>query len=475
MTTRALVRPLALWADGARAAAGLVFLAVAGASVGWLAADTLNLRLALAAALATLAVGVATVSPKALLVGVVVWLSALGTLRRVVAGVAGDSSYDLLLLVGPLALALLVAVAVTRGGFAARGALANAVLALAVLSLAGVFNPLQGSLAAGVAGLLFVFVPMLAFWIGRGLCTDRTLRLVLLLVAALGIPAALYGLAQTFLGFPAWDTAWIEKVGADYLGLLVGAAIRPFSSFSSAAEYAVFVALALVVWVAFGFRSLRIPFVIAPIGLLVTALVVSSTRGAVVVAAAALSLMACASRRLPILPALALSAVLLVGLSAGAQRIGTPDSTGATSTLVSHQIGGLADPLDPTALNLGVHLSLIGSGLRSALDDPFGVGIGSVNLAAVKFGGEIRSTEADPSNIAVALGIPGLVAYLLIVVLGFRKAYELARRRRDALSLAVLGVLAVTALQWLNGGHYAVAILPWLVLGWVDRSSPRRR
>ena len=474
MTTRTLVRPPALWGDGARAAAGAVVLAVAGVAAGWLAADPLTLRLALTAALAALAVGVATVSPTALLVGVVVWLSALGTLRRVVTGVAGDSPHDLLVLVGPLALVLLVAVAVTHGGFAARGTLANAVLALAVLSLAGAVNPLQGSIAAGVAGLLFVFVPMLAFWIGRGLCTDRTLRIVLLLVAALGIPAALYGLAQTFLGFPAWDTAWIETRGADYLGLYVGTAIRPFSSFSSAAEYAVFVALALVVWIAFGFRSLRIPFVIAPIGLLVTALAVSSTRGAIVVGATALSLMACASRRLPILPALALSAALLVGLSAGAQQLRVPDPKGPASVLLSHQIKGFANPLDPAASNLGVHFSLLESGLRSAIDDPFGVGVGSVNLAAVRFGGEIRATETDPSNVAVALGIPGLVAYLLIVVLGFRKAYELARRRRDALSLAVLGALAVTALQWLNGGHYAVAVLPWLVLGWVDRSSARR-
>jgi hypothetical protein len=31
--------------------------------------------------------------------------------------------------------------------------------------------------------------------------------------------------------------------------------------------------------------------------------------------------------------------------------------------------------------------------------------------------------------------------------------------------------LGVTLLQWLNGGHYGVAFLPWLVLGWVERSS----
>lgn len=476
MTTRALVRPPALLVVGPRAAAGVLVLALTGAAVGWLAADPLSLRLALAAALAALAVGVAAVSPHALLVGLVVWLSALGTVRRVIDGVAGDSSHDLLLLVGPFALVLLVAAAVARGGLASRTGLANAVLALMMLSLLGAVNPLQGSLATGVAGLLFVFVPMLAFWIGRGLCSDGTLRVVLMLVAALGIPAGLYGLAQTFVGFPAWDTGWIETArAAKYLALDVSGTTRPFSSFSSAAEYSVFVALALVLWVAFGFRSLRIPFVVAPIGLLGTALFLSSTRGAVIVGAVALSLMACAGRRLPILAALSLSAALLFGLSAGAQRIGTdPNRTGTASSLVSHQIEGLADPLDPTTSTVGVHFSMVSAGLRSALDEPLGVGIGSISLAAVKFGGEVRGSEADPSNIAVALGIPGLIAYLFIVVLGFRGAYELARRQRDALSLAALGVLAVTVLQWLNGGHYAVAVLPWLVLGWVDRNSARR-
>jgi hypothetical protein len=68
----------------------------------------------------------------------------------------------------------------------------------------------------------------------------------------------------------------------------------------------------------------------------------------------------------------------------------------------------------------------------------------------------------------VALGIPGLVAYLLVLVAGFGRTYGLASLRRDRLSLGALGILSITFLHWLNGAQYAIAPLPWLVLGWVD-------
>lgn len=51
---------------------------------------------------------------------------------------------------------------------------------------------------------------------------------------------------------------------------------------------------------------------------------------------------------------------------------------------------------------------------------------------------------------------------------GLPLAYRVAARRRDIVAMAALGVLCVTFLQWLNGAQYAVAPLPWLVLGWLD-------
>jgi hypothetical protein len=93
-----------------------------------------------------------------------------------------------------------------------------------------------------------------------------------------------------------------------------------------------------------------------------------------------------------------------------------------------------------------------------------------VTLAGTKFGGAEASTEADPSNAAVAWGIPGLIAYLVISISGLLRGYQLAFIRRDWLAPAALAILILMLSQWLNGGQYAVAFLPWLLLGWIDRS-----
>jgi hypothetical protein len=99
------------------------------------------------------------------------------------------------------------------------------------------------------------------------------------------------------------------------------------------------------------------------------------------------------------------------------------------------------------------------------------VGTGAVTIAGQKFGGKEQNTEADPSNAAVALGLPGVIAYVVLLCAAFGRAYRLAARRRDWLSAIALGLLVVTLLEWLTGGQYAVAFLVWLTLGWIDRTS----
>jgi hypothetical protein len=134
-------------------------------------------------------------------------------------------------------------------------------------------------------------------------------------------------------------------------------------------------------------------------------------------------------------------------------------------------VNGLANPLNPHSSTLAVHASMVGEGFVTALHDPLGVGTGAVTIAGQKFGGQGLNTEADPSNAAVALGLPGLITFAVLLCAAFGRAYRLAVRRRDALSLIALGVLAVTLLEWLTGGEYAVAFLVWLTIGWVDRAS----
>ncbi len=454
----------------------LPFAAALGLSAifAWFSADDQGFRFLLAAALTVLLAGLGLFAPRRMLVILVLWLVALGLLRRLATQVTPIGSADPLLLVGPVAWSMLTLAAAQRGAFRNRTALSTAVLVLGALTFVGAVNPLQGSIVAGISGLLFVFVPQLAFWVGRGLCDDRTLGLVLKLVAAVALPAALYGLYQTFGGFPSWDAQWIRESG--YIALRVYSATpgegatRPFSTFSSASEYAVFITIAILVWAGFGLTRARVPLAAGAVALLGAAVVYQSSRGIIVGLVLALGVMAAARRRLSAVLAVFVGAVLLVLLPLTVARLPVTLSNATPGAeLLAHQLEGLSNPFDPQSSTLLVHLDLIRAGLERGFLDPLGLGISSVTIAGSKFGGLNVNTEADPSNVAVALGLPGLATYIVIFLLAFRGAYTLAARRRDALALVALGTLVVTTFGWLNGGQYAVAFLPWLILGWMDR------
>jgi hypothetical protein len=327
----------------------------------------------------------------------------------------------------------------------------------------------------GVSSLIF-YVPLLAFWVGRSIVDDRLLDRLLSLFALLAVPAAVYGLIQVLSGFPGWDQRWIESIGQT--SLTIEGALRPFGPFSSSAEFGTYLAISLIVWLVLRPLRLALPFRLAIAGLLLTAVVLAASRGIIVVILIATGVVFGARRRLPLAPTLVLGAMLVVTLPWLVGHF-APSTYGDSqaSALLQHELTGLSNPLDPNASTVGIHLSLVLNGVKSAFTHPAGLGAGAVTIAGQKFGGIAAGTEADPSNAAVAFGLPGLLLYLVLLVLAWRTAYTVAIRRRDGLSFAVLGVLAITTLQWLNGGQYAVAFLPWLVLGWADRARqelPRR-
>ena len=455
---------------------GVQALAVASAAAafslveGRLIADPVGLRLALGGAAIAVVGAVGFRSPRSLLYGLILWLPALGLIRRLALQVQPAPRHDPLLLVAPLALIVLFLVSVRGSPFPKRTAVAKGMLALGVFVLCGAVNPLQGSPLAGVGGLLFVGVPLLAFWIGKRFCDDAMFARLLKVTAIAGVAAAAYGLFQTLHGFPSWDRHWIAVSG--YGALNVGGTVRAFGSLTSGSEYALLVSVAFVIVAVFWLR--RSGWALIALAALGTAIVLESSRGAVVMSLLALAVVASARVGLSMRSAALVGGVALFALSfAASHLLGATSASAGTSGLVSHQVRGLANPLDAKSSTLPVHLKLVEQGIKTAITEPVGLGIGAVTIASDKFGGRSAGTEADPSNAAVALGLPGLIAYLVVFVAGMRAAFDVARRRRDSLSLIALGILVVTLLQWLNGGNYAVALLPWLALGWLDRQLDR--
>jgi len=432
------------------------------------------LRLALAITLIIFMICVGLWRRRRLLIAVSIWLPLLGLVRRLISYGGTRTSVDVLLLVAPAAFAVLVVLAARARKMRHVHTLSHWVFALALMLSLEAFNPLQGSITAGLTALDFVLVPMFAFWIGRELVDDKTLEKLLRLVAIIAIPAALYGLLQVFHGFPPWDKSWIDAQG--YTALSINGVIRPFGTFANAAEFATYLAVGALMWLVFHVTSRRAPIALAAIGLTVGGMAVEASRGVFVLFIVSLGVLVAAWRRAPLGLSLVIGAVALLLLAFAFGKAGVSDSTSTTSNsnvLTSHLVTGISRPFDPQYSTTSIHYHEVLTGLRTAIHDPLGLGPAVVTIAGQRFSGstQSRGTEVDPSNVAIAAGFPGLIAYLMIVILGFRNTYALVQRRRDKLAFAALAVISATAFQWLNGGQYAVAPLPWLVLGWVERVS----
>lgn len=434
------------------------------------------IRIVLLVALLPAIIGLGLWSPNGLLYGMVVWLVALGLLRRLIDTTATPTAGgfgDPLLLVEPMIMVVLTSIAARKGAFRNRTRLAKAVFLLNILAVLEVVNPLQGSLLVGAAGLLFLLVPTLAFWIGRALIDDRILRRLFVLLGCLAVPSVLYGVYQQFVGFPSWDEAWVRLVSTTgYIALNVNGVVRSFGTFSASSEYVTFLAIGIVMCGAAMVKPSIAPGAIIVGGLLAFGVFYDSTRSVLLLTVLALALMVAARRGFRPTAALATGVVGVVLLFVLARAaVPTAPTAGASAALAAHQLGGLANPFNSQDSTVSIHFSEVTHGLISTLKVPFGHGTGSISLASTAFGGNSQGTELDPSNFGVALGIPGLVAYLIVVWRGFGESYRMAAKERTWWTLGALGLLAVTLFQWSNGGQYAVAWLPWLVLGWLDQKA----
>jgi len=453
------------------AAAALLGLLVAAGPVWW--------RLLVAATMATLLLTLMLTRPRVGLVATFVYLMLLGFLRRLLIGPAGWSSADPMLLVGPLValVAIVMLFALQRRPLAPDG-LSKLIVVLILGTLLEVFNP-AGGIGSGIAGLLFTLVPLLWFFVGREILDDQLVDKLLLVVLALGTVVAVYGLVQTEIGFPPWDVDWLSQVagGAGYNSLNVGGTVRAFGTFASAAEYALAVGAALVIAATLAMRG-RL-WALLPIPLLAVALVLASGRSPLILAFVGVIVTAALRPRRPV-TALVVTVITFAVAYVAIHFLGSGLSSG--NSLVSHEIGGITDPLNPGSSTLLLHLQLAWDGIKDSIHHVVGQGDGATNLAAGinqnsaastatnAAGKASLATEIDISNAFVIFGPVGGVLYLFTVILILWRAVVGYFAGRDVM-LPVIGVLIVALGQWLIGGDYAVSSLCWLLIGSVAASS----
>jgi len=158
-------------------------------------------------------------------------------------------------------------------------------------------------------------------------------------------------------------------------------------------------------------------------------------------------------------------------LNSGAQH--------TSNSRLQYQLSGFGDT-GGSRSTLSLHWTRFTSGIRQGLTDPFGAGSGAVNRAsAVLSGGSgsdgpEKNTEIDLSNTILALGLIGGLVYLGLMFVAFREALRNFQASRDAVSLALLGVMISALGGWMSGGHYSTAPFVWLTLGVVAASSATR-
>jgi hypothetical protein len=450
-------------------AAAMVAVVAAGVATELLHNPELH-RALLAGVVAIVLIAVSSRQPRAGALLTFAFLVGLALIRRLLIPIAGWTSYDPLLLVGPLVSTfLLVGLFVVEKRPLAPDRLSKLVLAILLLTFAESLNPVGGKFPIGLVGLIFLAAPLFWFFIGREIADRRTVGTLLVAVVISAVGIAIYGIWQTAVELPPWDATWVDVAG--YSSLQVEK-IRAFATFSSSAEYATFlaigVALALAVFMYRRRSAVLALLVVPPLG---WALFIESSRGIVVSVVLSLAVLA----------ALRLREDALVGVVALCGVVGIyltllifgpvleTRALGSGDPLVIHQVGGLLHPLDPTRSTLPQHWDLIVAASKESLRYPLGVGTVATNIVGARSGVHVAGTEVDFLDAFVELGLAGGVLFTLVVVSVLRRVVALYRRSSDVVMFALIGVLVVTLGQWLNGGYYAVAPLIWFLIGWICR------
>ena len=305
------------------------------------------------------------------------YLSLLGDTRRIVAASFGQPALDLLLLVGPgmavvLAFPLLLKVRLSDR-------LSRAMFLLLVVMIIEIFNPQQGGISVGLSGALFYIAPSLGFgWAANLLRPQWWSASSTTSSSHWPWPRLVLGLCQSFIGFLPFEQAWIDVASKTYVVLHVGSAVRAFGFSVSSSEYAALLAMGAAGTAAAYFGSKRPWVIVTP--LLVVMVVLASSRGVLIRLIMSFAVVwvmrkggRFASRKIVYAALLALACLLaLASVALHFAPSEEAQKSSATQSLLAHQTGGFAHPLDPRYSTAGVHSDMIVFGLKEGFLNPLG-------------------------------------------------------------------------------------------------------
>lgn len=411
--------------------------------------------------------------PDTALIATLIYLLFLGDIRRIVSQQAGLAAQDPLLLVGPAVIGFLFLRLLFERRLRPDTPLSKMVIALMVFMALEILNPAQGGMMVGVAGAMFYMVPLLWFWAGRSLPSERIVRdLIQIVIPIVGGLAAVLGLYQTFYGFLSFEAHWVhEQLANGFAAIVVGGSVvRAFSFFTSPGEYAMFLSMAVVCCAAplvVGRR--RVATLLIP--LLIWAMFMESVRAAIVLAVVGiLAMVSLTGRNSEQIISRGFLAIVLGGglMYFGLHKLedlsGTSDRT---QTLLSHTAEGMLNPGESSASG---HWQIALWGIEEGLKNPLGEGLGATTMAAAKVGGHgMAGYENDIANMFASLGMFGGLLYLASAIVVLYMAFNIWQQRRSFMALVTLGILISQLGYWLEGAHYALVAICWFLIGSLDR------
>lgn len=352
------------------------------------------------------------------------------------------------------------------------------------LCVVQVFNPMMGSVAAGVNGWRVFVLYIGLYWITRTVAMSRAAISAWVVAAvSFGGITGLYGAYQFLVGFPTYDIAWANASMASTQ--MVGDQMRAFSTFSFTSTFSHFMVIgAIVSWSAIRIEGIgRLMRLLAPLALVacLTGLAVTFVRSSFLglMLAAVVTLVVAGSsarrlRRLVLVVALGIGAIVVMPSSAGDSQAYEQQSTGA---LVADRLLSMRDPGQSNSMLYRFDLWRRTIWLTTS-SVPMGVGIGAGGGA--RFGGDgyataVANTESQFVSILAETGWPGFILFLWITMYGFvfsvrtYDGLEDPDRKRLALmaiglqvGILTTGVTGGTVLYTLPGSAYY-----WTALGLV--------
>lgn len=420
--------------------------------------------------------------PRAPLVLMTVWLPFSGLVRRLLDPGGLPGADPLLVLVPAVSLVLVMVAGWTHRGSAAMGLRSSTItwlvtLLMVVLALE-VLNPIQGNLLVGLGGTVFLFFPMLWFFLGRTYFDDALVGRLLSLVAAIGLVSGLYGAFQAVYGLAPFEARWVAS--RDFASLNIGRFIRPFSTFANPEEWSRYLMVAATIGLG---RWLERParwWWLGLVGVCTVALALSGVRisafGLLVSIGALLAL--AATTRPSIAWRVGVPMIALVAyawFAPAASPMEERASDVAWHAFFGHTTRGVFAPLQEDTLWFRVEIwwELFTNVVPRY---PLGMGLGVPTLGAWRFASAVPIlTESYAVAIFVAAGLlgGGLVLWLFGAVT--RAAVRTGRSTDTNLRIvgAVLIGIIFTSVFGNSLSLYAVGPLSWGLIGWLSTREHR--